>query len=198
MAAASNINRPKRVFHGSLELYKKWNLKYYNVFHVLSSRNELEVNEYYIKYSLEETCKNNKILLIDHIEDPRNLGSIIRSAAAFGYNILLRERCPINETVVHCASGGIEHVKITVIKNTKEILNRLKGLGFFLIGLDERAEDITSFTHTEKFILCIGSESGLSELVKNSCDVMLKLKTKSIFTTLNASVAASLAMCHFQ
>lgn len=193
--ASKNHMRKKRIFHGSLQIYRKLELR---CSHILSSRNELEVNEYFIPYSIEEITENNKILLIDKIEDPRNLGSIIRSAAAFGYSILLRESCSINSTVVSCASGGAEHTKIATIKNTQETLNKLKKQGYFIIGLDERSDDSQDFSKLDKIILAIGSESGLSNLIKKACDIMIKLPTRNDnFTTLNASVAASIAMCQF-
>lgn len=191
-SASLNMNRKKKIFHGSLKVYQKLSLK---CSHILSDKNALEVNEYFIPYTIDEVCSNNKILLIDQINDPRNLGSIIRSAAAFNFNILMREACPINETVVHCASGGIEHTKICIIKNTSEIIRKLQKDGFFLIGLDERAPMISK-NNINKIVLCIGSESGLSTLIKNSCDLMYSLPT-SDFTTLNASVAASIAMYSF-
>jgi 23S rRNA (guanosine2251-2'-O)-methyltransferase len=198
VAAANNKLRKKAIYHGSKKNYLSLGL---NCAFQEFSEDFLEVNEYFIESNFKNLYLENRILLLDGLMDPRNIGAIIRCAAAFNFAIILREHkgCPINTTVVQCASGGIEYIKIAKINNINSNLQLLKRQGFWCVGLHENGTcDITKYNKQEKMILVIGSEhDGLSPIVKKELDAILYIKTTE-FSTLNASVAASLAMFTLQ
>ena len=193
-SAEKNPKRKHKIFFGKTKDYESLNLK---CKFIENKESFLQVSELFIESSLKDILDSKKIIILDGLEDPRNIGSIIRSAAILGFNVLIRENkgCKINETVIKCASGGIDNTKIKYIKNTCETLKKIKENDFWIYSLDERGEEININKNIEKKALIIGAEGkGISSLCKNHCDFLLKLKGKDNFSTYNASIAASLGM----
>ena len=137
------------------------------------------------------------LVLLDGLKDPRNLGSIVRSAAAFriGGLILPRRRAVgITATVAKAAAGGLEHVAIAEVANITQSLERLKGMGFWVVGADERGEvPCDAFAFPSPLALAFGEEGrGLSPLVKRHCDVLVRVPFLGELRSLNVAVAAAI------
>lgn len=161
-----------------------------------------EVDEY--KYfELDDVLNQNTkdgmfLLILDEIEDPHNLGAIIRSASLFGVDgIIIKNRnaCQVNTTVISSSAGAIEYVKVIRVNNISKTIEYLKEQNFWVYGLDSDGEDITKEEFSKNICLVVGNEgSGISRLVKEKCDKMLSIKTTNVIDSLNASVAAGISM----
>jgi len=198
--AALNDRRKTRIYHGKredfIENFQNTPVKYLRFQE--SNQEFLEVQELYVESTIEEFLNQDRIILLDGLMDPRNLGAIIRSAAAFGFSVLLRRSkgCPITETVVLCSAGGIDQTNILSVTNIKTCLQTFKNKGFWIYGLHETGNISLKKINIEnkKVMLVIGSEStGISDIIFKELDFVLKISTTD-FSTLNASVAASTAM----
>lgn len=153
---------------------------------------------------IEEAFRLPRVLILDQITDPHNLGAIIRSAAVFGFMgviIMGRHSASITPVVYKTASGAMEHVKVITVTNISNAIKELKEAGFWVIGLDEKGtcalQDYKNLG-PRPIALVIGAEgAGIRPLVKSSCDELLYIKSYGDFSTLNASNAACAAMYHF-
>jgi len=140
------------------------------------------------------------ILILDSIQDPRNLGSILRSALAAGFHrvILTRERsAPLSGTVARTSAGALSHLRIARIVNLSDTLKLIKEHGFWIYGtvVDQAAESIYRTDFSGKVGLVIGSEGkGIRPLVQKQCDHLITIPMSTDFDSLNASVAAALVM----
>jgi 23S rRNA (guanosine2251-2'-O)-methyltransferase len=141
-----------------------------------------------------------RLLILDSIQDPRNLGSILRSALAAGFRhvILTRERsAPVSGTVARTSAGALAHLKLCQVVNLAETLKELQGQGFWMYGAlpSSEAESIYETDFSGKVGLVIGSEGkGIRPLVKKSCDHLVTIPMQSGFDSLNVSVAAAIIM----
>ena len=151
---------------------------------------------------LKEARERNEdpfIVILDGIEDPHNLGAIIRTAetaGAHGIIIPKRRAASVNSTVNKVSTGAVEHMKIARVNNINDTIKYLKDNGIWIIGTDMEA---TKYYYEEDFNLpvgiVIGSEGfGMSRLVKENCDLLVKIPMKGKITSLNASVSAGIAM----
>lgn len=150
---------------------------------------------------LEQTVADSgRILILDSIQDPRNLGSILRSAlaAGFGSIILTRERsAPLSGTVARTSAGAIAHLRIAQVVNLVTALEMLKAHGFWIYGsvAEPSAPSIYSTDFSGRLGLVIGSEGkGIRPLVRKHCDQLVTVPMSTDFDSLNASVAAALIM----
>ncbi len=139
------------------------------------------------------------ILILDGIEDPHNLGSIIRTAETAGVHGIIipkRRACSVNSTVYKVASGAVEHMKIARVNNITDAMKYLKENDIWIYGTEMNADKYYYQENlTGAIALVIGSEGfGMSRLVKENCDVLLKIPMKGIITSLNASVSAGIVM----
>lgn len=140
------------------------------------------------------------LLALDGIEDPHNLGALVRSAEAAGCHgvVLPRHRsAPLSATAMKAAAGALEHVPVAEVANLTRALERLRAAGLWCIGLDGGAE--TSLFDLqladEPVCVVIGSEgSGLHRLVRETCDLLLRIPMGGQVASLNASVAGALAL----
>lgn len=143
---------------------------------------------------------NGRILLLDSLQDPRNLGSILRSALAAGFRavILTRERsAPLTGTVAKTSAGAISHLHICQVVNLVDAINELKQKGFWLYGTVVKDDVLSVYQAdlTGKVGLVIGGEGkGLRPLVQKNCDHLVTIPMATDFDSLNASVAAALVM----
>ena len=136
------------------------------------------------------------LVALDSIQDPQNLGAIIRSAEALGIHgiILPKNRTSaINETVAKCSSGAIEYLPISWVTNLTRGIEQLKEAGFWIAGI---VPDGNTPCYQHKFdepmVLVIGGEEkGIRPLLKKSCDVTLKIPMEGSLESLNASAAAA-------
>lgn len=138
------------------------------------------------------------VAILDGVTDPHNMGAIIRSAAAFGITaIILSEKssCKINGIVAKSASGGLEHIKIIIVKNLSQTIKKLKEFGFWIISFCERGEKyLHEMDLVGKTCLIFGSEgNGIRRLQKENSDFIVKLPTTPTFPTLNVSTSSAIA-----
>lgn len=139
------------------------------------------------------------ILILDGIEDPHNLGSIIRTAETAGVHGIIipkRRAAQVNSTVSKVSAGAVEYMKIARVNNVNETIRNLKEQGIWICGTDMD----TNVTYTKQdykmpLAIVIGSEGyGMSRLVKENCDFLVKIPMKGKITSLNASVSAGIIM----
>ena len=137
------------------------------------------------------------VVLLDHLEDPHNLGAIIRTCEAAGvsYVILPRDRqVPINATVMKTSVGTLDQVKVISVSNLVYAIEQLKEHGFWIVGTSlENSIDYRQINYEGKIALIIGNEgSGISRLVSKKCDYLAKIPMYGTTNSLNASVAAGI------
>lgn len=151
---------------------------------------------------LEEAKRKNEmpfILILDGIEDPHNLGSIIRTAETAGVHGIIipkRRAASVNSTVSKVSAGAVEYMKIARVNNINETIRYLKEQGVWICGTDMDTNTIyTKQDYKMPIAIVIGSEGfGMSRLVKENCDFLVKIPMKGKITSLNASVSAGIIM----
>lgn len=150
--------------------------------------------------SLDELLeKENPLLVIlDHLEDPHNLGAIVRTCEAAGVDgiIIPKNRSvEVTSTVMRTSVGALDYVKIARVTNLTETMNYLKKQGFWIVGTDMDGEDYQEIDYRGKTVLAIGNEgSGMSRLVKENCDFIASIPMNGHVNSLNASVAAGIVI----
>lgn len=150
--------------------------------------------------SLDELLeKENPLLVIlDHLEDPHNLGAIVRTCEAAGVDgiIIPKNRSvEVTSTVMRTSVGALDYVKIARVTNLTETMNYLKKQGFWIVGTDMDGEDYQAIDYRGKTVLVIGNEgSGMSRLVKENCDFIASIPMNGHVNSLNASVAAGIVI----
>ena len=137
------------------------------------------------------------VVLLDHLEDPHNLGAIIRTCEAAGvsYVVLPKNRqVPINATVMKTSVGTLDQVKIISVSNLSYAIEELKKCGFWIVGTSlENSVDYREIDYQGKIALVIGNEGeGISDLVSKKCDFLAKIPMYGKTNSLNASVAAGI------
>lgn len=149
----------------------------------------------------EAKRKNEKpfILILDGIEDPHNLGSIIRTAETAGVHGIIipkRRAASVNSTVSKVSAGAVEYMKIARVNNINETIRYLKEQDVWICGTDMDTNTIyTNQDYKMPIAIVIGSEGfGMSRLVKENCDFLVKIPMKGKITSLNASVSAGIIM----
>ena len=149
----------------------------------------------------EAKRKNEKpfILILDGIEDPHNLGSIIRTAETAGVHGIIipkRRAASVNSTVSKVSAGAVEYMKIARVNNINETIRYLKEQDVWICGTDMDTDTIyTKQDYKMPIAIVIGSEGfGMSRLVKENCDFLVKIPMKGRITSLNASVSAGIVM----
>ncbi len=160
------------------------------------------VDEY--KYAtIENVIKKLKnqenvcLAILDGLEDPHNLGAILRTADATGMDgiIIPKNRSvSLSSTVAKVSTGAIEHVDVMQVTNLSQTIIELKKHGYWIIGLEmDGSVDYKKQDYSGKIALVIGSEGrGISRLVKENCDFLVHIPMVGHVTSLNASVSASI------
>lgn len=138
-------------------------------------------------------------LALDGVEDPHNLGALLRSADGAGVDgVLLPERrsAPITGVVAKTSAGASEHVPVARVTNLVRSLEQMKKANVWVLGLDERGTpDYTAFDFNADCVLVLGSEgTGLHDLVKKTCDHLLRIPMEGSVSSLNVSVAGAVVM----
>ncbi len=139
------------------------------------------------------------VVILDQVTDPHNVGAIIRSVCALGGDgvIMQRRNAPeLTGVVAKAASGATEHVMVAYETNLSRSIEALQAEGYTVAGLDERGEKtVDSLKGIERLVLVLGSEGpGLRHLVKEHCDVLVKIKMEGPIPSLNVSNAAAVAL----
>lgn len=157
--------------------------------------------EYALKDLAENDTDNRPFLFLDQVQDPQNIGSILRAAAVFGARaiVMTEKNSPkISSAIAKTASGALEIVPFVRIVNMMQAINFLKNKGFWCIGLDERANKHLHeipMKKNDKYVFVIGSEgNGMRRLTREGCDFLVKLPEFGKFSTLNAAQAATVSL----
>ena len=165
--------------------------------------------EDYAAITLDELLQRIKgkplplLVMLDQLEDPHNLGAILRSCDAAGADgVIIRKNKSVglNATVAKVSCGAIETVPVAEVANLSQALKELKQQGYWVYGSDaSNAIDYRSLAYDTPIVLVIGSEGkGISRLVKEHCDQMVSLPMRGKVTSLNASVACGILLYQIQ
>lgn len=150
--------------------------------------------------SLEAVIPNAQMLVVlDGVEDPHNLGAIVRSAHAAGVSAILvpeRRAAPMNDAASKAAAGALVHMPVVKIGNVAQTLESLKQQGFWIYGLDERGDyDYDKVEFIAPSVLVIGGEGhGIHQLVAKHCDFLVNIPLAGQISSLNVSVATGIAL----
>lgn len=146
----------------------------------------------------EESGESPFIIVLDKIEDPHNLGAIIRTAECAGaHGVIIPERrsAGLSYTVEKTSAGALEYMPVVRVKNISAVLQKLKDKGIWVYGADMDGEHYKKVNFDGAVALVIGNEGkGISPLVAKDCDVIVSLPMKGKINSLNASVAAGILM----
>ena len=149
--------------------------------------------------TLNEVLENEPqfLVLLDHLEDPHNLGAIIRTSEAAGVDaiVMTKDRqVMINSTVMKTSVGTLDNMDIVAVTNLVQTIEELKKNGYWIVGTAlENSVDYRDIDYSGKIALVIGNEgSGISRLVAKSCDFIAKIPMYGTTNSLNASVAAGI------
>jgi 23S rRNA (guanosine2251-2'-O)-methyltransferase len=144
--------------------------------------------------------KPGLIVALDGVTDPRNLGAIIRSAAAFGVDgVIIPERRSAAMTAAawKTSAGAAARMQVAQVTNLNRAIEDVQERGYFVVGLDGESDELISNMKvaTEPIMIIVGSEGkGLSKLTREKCDLVVKIPMRSTTESLNASVATSIAL----
>lgn len=139
------------------------------------------------------------LVLLDELQDPQNVGAIIRTADAAGVHGVLmpkRRSCPLNAVVAKVSAGAVEYVPVVSIGNIAQTIEELKKKGLWVIGADMDGEvDYFSGNLKGPIVLVIGAEGkGLGRLVREKCDLLVKIPMRGGVSSLNASAAVAILL----
>lgn len=154
------------------------------------------IDIYDYEYYTMDDIDSDFVVILDHLEDPHNFGAIIRTCECAGItNIIIpKDRSvTVNDTVVKVSVGAIEHVKIIMVSNLVNAINKLKDMNYFIYTADMDGVNYRKENFSGKKALIIGNEgSGVSRLVKNVSDVVLSIPMKGKINSLNASASVAI------
>lgn len=142
------------------------------------------------------------LLLLDHIQDPQNLGTLIRTAEAVGVDGLLlpdRRAAGVTPAVSNASAGAVEHLPVAQVTNLNRTIEELKKNGIWVVGLDsgDDAQPLDKADLAGPLALVVGSEgAGLSRLTRDKCDFIVRLPMVGQVESLNAAVAGSIVLYH--
>lgn len=154
--------------------------------------------EDFVYSSLEDMdfAENSVIVILDHLEDPHNLGAIIRTCEAAGIDCIVipKDRSvSVNSTVMKTSVGALERVNVVMVTNLNSTISKLKENGFWIVGTDMNGTDYRKIDYSGKIALVIGNEgNGMSKSVTDSCDFIAQIPMYGKINSLNASVAAGI------
>jgi 23S rRNA (guanosine2251-2'-O)-methyltransferase len=139
------------------------------------------------------------LVVLDGIEDPHNLGAVIRTAHAAGVDAVVvpeRRAAGLTDTVAKAAAGALEHMPVVRVTNINRALEDLKKSGFWIYGIDERGDQsYDSVDYAEPAVLVFGAEGrGLHQMVRQRCDVGVRIPMAGKISSLNVSVAAGVVL----
>lgn len=154
--------------------------------------------KYYDVYDIISDKQDSLIIALDGLEDPHNLGAIVRTveiANADGIILPRNRSVQVNASVSKVSTGAIEYVKVSQVTNLRETLKMLKQKGYWIVGAEytEKSIDFWDVDYNMKICLVIGSEGkGISRIVREECDYLVKIPMWGKINSLNASVSAAL------
>lgn len=161
----------------------------------------LATEEYIDMYELMEQSlsgTNPLLVVLDHVEDPHNLGAILRSALAAGAQgaiIPKRRSAALSPSVAKASAGAVSHLPVARVANLAQQVDKLKEAGFWIVGAETGGEPLHGTKLTGPMALVVGSEDkGLTRLLREKCDVLVSIPMQGPVGSLNASVAAGIVL----
>lgn len=137
-------------------------------------------------------------VLLDEVQDPQNVGAILRTANATGVHGVLmpkKRACPLTSTVAKASAGAIEYVPVVQIGNVAQTLEKLKKMGLWIVGADMSGDNCFQADLSGPIVLVVGNEGeGIGRLVKEKCDFLVSIPMKREIASLNVSVAGAIVM----
>ena len=134
------------------------------------------------------------LIILDHLEDPHNLGAIIRTSEAAGMDGIVipnKRSVEVNATVLKTSVGATKNIPVSMVVNIRNTIDYLKKEGFWIVGTDMNGTNYTEIDYKGKIAIVIGNEgNGMSDLVKKSCDFIASIPMYGQVNSLNASVSA--------
>lgn len=150
----------------------------------------------YEYYKLDDILDENFVVCLDHLEDPHNLGAIIRTCECAGINAIIipqTRSVRVNETVMKISAGAINNVKVVLVSNLNNAIKKLKDNLFFVYAADMDGKDYRTIDYAEKRALIIGAEgAGVSRIIRESSDEIVSIPMFGKINSLNASVSAAI------
>ena len=148
---------------------------------------------------LEEISPETTFLLLDGVEDPRNLGAIIRTAECAGATAVIipeRRAAHLTDVVAKTSAGAIEHLPVARVTNLAQFIEQLKKRNVWVVGIESSGEvRYTEYDYSGPLALVLGGEgSGLHRLVRERCDLIVSIPLRGRITSLNVSVAAGIVL----
>ncbi len=166
----------------------------------ISHQNVIAFGAVHTYVELDAVVKDAGLLVVlDGVEDPHNLGAIVRTAHAAGATAIVvpeRRSAPLTETVDRAAAGALEYLPIARVTNITQALDRLKEIGFWIYGLDERGTELyDEVEYASPSVIVLGGEGkGLHQNVQKHCDVLVRIPMAGAVSSLNVSVAAGVVL----
>jgi 23S rRNA (guanosine2251-2'-O)-methyltransferase len=165
-----------------------------NIIGYFSPRKPLELND--LIRQAQKTEPTPTLVLLDGIQDPQNLGAIVRAAQTLGVQgVILPERrsAQLTETVAKCSAGAIERLPIATVNNLVQTVERLKKAGFWIVGVDANGK---TPCHEFKFDMPValvigGEEKGIRPLLRKNCDFTINIPMTGTLDSLNAATASA-------
>ena len=162
---------------------------------------QISVEEYAELEDIIATAKSSSaplLVVLDHIEDPHNLGAIIRSALAAGaHGVIIPKRrsAALSPGVAKASAGAVSHLPVARVPNLTQCVKELKDEGFWVIGAEAGGKNLYESKLTGPLALVVGSEGeGIARLLKENCDEIITIPMQGAVNSLNASVAAGVVL----
>ena len=157
----------------------------------------VDIADYQYNSMSDITDKDHFIVILDHLEDPHNLGAIIRTSEAAGVDAIIipkDRQVQVNSTVMKTSAGALTNMKVISVSNIVNAMDKLKKMGFWMVGTAlEDSIDYREIDYQGKIALVIGNEGrGISSIVRKSCDFVAKIPMYGKINSLNASVASGI------
>ena len=184
-----NTNNIKIIYMDKKDIDKKYKGNHQGIV--------LDIEDF--KYGkFEDLVNDNFIVILDHLEDPHNLGAIIRTCEAAGVNSIIipkKRGVEINSTVMKVSAGALNNINIVEVSSIAQTIDKLKKFGFWIYGTDMDGTNYTDIKYDSKTCLVIGAEgNGISRLVSEKCDFIISIPMVGKINSLNASVAAAITI----
>ncbi|WP_342262209.1 23S rRNA (guanosine(2251)-2'-O)-methyltransferase RlmB [Alphaproteobacteria bacterium endosymbiont of Tiliacea citrago] len=158
-----------------------------------------QINFFSLKDWTNKQERKSFLIACDLLNDPHNLGAIIRTCKALGANGILvtnNKSAPFNGALVKATAGALESFDVIMVTNLATSLMFLKKEGFIIYGLDHRGE--SHWEKADRSVVVVGQEgAGLRDLTKKRCDYTIRIRTKEDFSVLNVSVASGIIVSKF-
>jgi 23S rRNA (guanosine2251-2'-O)-methyltransferase len=164
---------------------------------IVGTKSYVEIDD--ILAQASERSEPPFVLILDEIEDPQNLGALIRTAECVGIHGVIipkHHAASVNQTVAKTSAGASEHVPVAKVTNIAQTLEELKQKGLWIVGSSSDAEQLyTEVDYAMPIALVVGNEGkGIRQLVKEKCDFLVRIPLYGKVGSLNASVAGALVM----